>query len=202
MKKSGGGAIPSDYFKPSGTLSITENGLYDVKSYASTSVNVVGGGMTIDDYAEEGFPPEIYLSTASYVRSEAFQTMPIVSIDAPNVVQIGPSAFGGCYYLTTVDFPAATMIGDFAFTNCGITSVSFPMVTSIGDYAFNYCSALSTVNLPVATTIGSNAFGGCYYLTTVNLPVATTIGSAAFANCGLAAVSLPAAISIGNNTFN
>ena len=36
------GAIPSDYFKPSGTLPITSNGTYDVKSYASTSVNVPG----------------------------------------------------------------------------------------------------------------------------------------------------------------
>lgn len=36
------GAIPSDYFKPSGTLPIMSNGVVDVKQYASASVNVPG----------------------------------------------------------------------------------------------------------------------------------------------------------------
>lgn len=38
------GAIPSGYVKPSGTRSVTVNGTYDVKNYASVSVNVAGSG--------------------------------------------------------------------------------------------------------------------------------------------------------------
>ena len=37
-------AIPSGYVKPSGTRSVTANGTYDVKNYASVSVNVASSG--------------------------------------------------------------------------------------------------------------------------------------------------------------
>lgn len=37
-------AIPSEYVQPSGTRTITSNGTYDVKNYASVSVSVASGG--------------------------------------------------------------------------------------------------------------------------------------------------------------
>lgn len=36
-------AIPNTYVQPSGSLSVTENGTYDVKNYASVEVAVAGG---------------------------------------------------------------------------------------------------------------------------------------------------------------
>lgn len=39
-------AIPSSYIVPSGTMSITSNGTYDVKNYASVSVNIAGEDVT------------------------------------------------------------------------------------------------------------------------------------------------------------
>lgn len=42
-------AIPSSYIIPSGTYSVTENGTYDIGSYASVDVSVAGGGSWPND---------------------------------------------------------------------------------------------------------------------------------------------------------
>ena len=51
-------AIPSSYVQPSGSLNITENGTYDVKSKASVNVNVEGGGVDGDLYFDPVYFPQ------------------------------------------------------------------------------------------------------------------------------------------------
>lgn len=94
------------------------------------------------------------------------------------------STFGGCTKLTSVSFPLATSIGDYAFDNCtGLTTVSLPLATSVGAGAFNSCTGLTTVSLPLATSVGEIAFLYCSALTTVSLPKVTAVGQYAFAEC-------------------
>lgn len=49
--------IPDNYVEPSGTLTITENGTYDVKQYEEAVVNVAGGG------SESLYTPEGYMKS-------------------------------------------------------------------------------------------------------------------------------------------
>lgn len=54
-------AIPSEYVIPTGELSITSNGIYDVKNYASANVEVPGGSINVDwtEIGYEGQPQSI-----------------------------------------------------------------------------------------------------------------------------------------------
>ena len=170
-------------FTPTGTLSITENGTYNVEAFAQAEVMVSGGG--------GGKESEIIDRTISgeYVNGE--------------VTIIGSYAFYFCSKLTTASFPQARAISSYAFYSCSsLTTISFPQVNYIGSSAFAYCSKLTTASFPQASAISVYAFYNCFSLTTVNFPQASTIGSSAFVNCSkLTTASFPQASTIGNATF-
>ena len=122
-----------------------------------------------------------------------------------NVTTINENMFQGCYYLSSIDFSAATgltSIGNYAFYSCGnhvpeqgedpvpnLTAIdlSNTKVTSIGDNAFNSCSKLETITLPsTLTSIGDYAFQDCRSLVSFSVPGSvTTISSDAFFNCSI-----------------
>ena len=103
--------IPSAYLIPSGTMSITQNGIgIDVGSYAAVDVNVEGGSgdYFADDIAMHTFKSEIYGSSATRIYANAFASCSnLISVDFPNVSYIGSSAFYNCSNLTSVSFLSA-----------------------------------------------------------------------------------------------
>ena len=212
---------------PSGTLPITENGIYDVYSYASVDVDVAGvGGITADEVALRTISGAITGSSASYIGSYAFYScsslteinfpvctsirnsaftycFSLTEANFPACISIASSAFYACSSLTEISFPVCTNIGIGAFALCSsLTEANFPVCTSIGTSAFSYCSSLTRASFPVCTIIGASAFASCSSLTEANFPVCTSIGSYGFDRCSsLTEVSFPACVSIGNSAF-
>jgi hypothetical protein len=150
-------------------------------------------------------PDEAESTKASFDHDRTFDYFTsLKSISGRNIKSIGSQAFyHNIEALTTVDFPAATSIGERAFSHCfALTTMNFPLVTSIGQEAFNACHALTTVYFPEVTSIGQGAFSLCAKLSTVNFPKTISLGASAFAGCeALTTVDFPAAISIDEVAF-
>ena len=178
-------AIPSEYIVPSGVLSVTENGTYNVEAFARAEVMISSDE---DNNAENSIIERTI--SGEYVNNE--------------VTSIGNYAFAYCSSLTTVSFPQVSLISDHAFYSCSnLKTVSFPQVSSISGYAFYSCSSLTTVDFPQASCISNSAFAYCKNLTTVSFPQANYIGNNAFAYCSsLTTASFPQVSSIGNYAFS
>ena len=112
----------------------------------------------------------------------------LTSIDLPNATSIGDSAFDSCSALTSIDLPNATSIGSYVFRDCtSLTSVSLPNAIYIGSnggiLVFYNCTSLTSIDLPNAIYIGGSAFYSCSALTSATMPKVKTINSSAFASC-------------------
>ena len=76
----------------------------------------------------------------------------LVSVNAPEITEIGDGAFSDCASLVEFKADKLTKVGYAAFVPMSasnkLTTLDLPSVTEIGDYAFYGCEKLETVNLP------------------------------------------------------
>ena len=217
----GGGGV-----KPSGSLDISENGVYDVYSYASASVDVHPSASL----------SETYISNGDYNITGEFNGGVItVDVPAPQFVTetLNVSANGTYnpgqgvdgYSQVVVDVPqsvtgftekeitegvqivnlsnSASYVANFAFcSNKTIQTVNLPYVTSVGAKAFMSCSSLTQIDLPMCSYIDSSAFYTCSPLTQISLPVCSYIGRGAFYSCiSLTQIDLPMCSYIDSAAF-
>ena len=217
----GGGGV-----KPSGTLEISGNGVYNVYSYSSASVDVHPSASLSETYISNGS----YNITGEFnggvitvdVPAPQFVTEPL-NVSANGTYTPGQGVDG--FSTVTVDVPqsvtgytqkditeglcitnlnnSASFVKEYAFSgNSCLTTVDLPMCKTVGNNAFNRCYSLQTVSLPACTTVGDQAFYSCSSLQTVSLPVCTTVAGTAFRSCSsLQTVSLPACTTIGWYAF-
>ena len=205
----GGGGV-----KPSGTLTIVENGVYNVYSYSSASVDV-HPSISLS---------ETYISNGSYNITGEFNGG-VITVDVPqsvigitqkeitegdiNIINLDNSAsfvasniFSNNQNIQTVNLPYATTVGKAAFFRCySLSQVNLPVCSFIDNNAFYGCSSLSQVNLPVCSYIGNSVFFNCFSLSQVSIPLCEYIGSGVFRTCSLLSLSLPVCSYIGGLAF-
>jgi hypothetical protein len=212
--------IPSDYFKPSGTLPITSNGTYDVAHYASTDVSVPGlvptGTLSIGANGD--------YDVASYASASV--NIPSIETEALTITENGvyTASSGHAYTPVTVNvsggvgisiddiaerkisgmiYGDASVVGHYAFYSASrITGANFPLASQIYFGAFGCCKSLTSVNFPQANFLGDQAFASCSALTGVDFPSVGTISKSAFAYCcSLVSASFPNVTTIKSSAF-
>lgn len=188
--------IPSDYIKPSGIMTVTENGTYDVKSYASVVANVHENTGEEQNYfiditsgssgrpgilsAIFDVPSTIAITTGSNAFQYCINLPKVPALDYSNITSCG-SMFSGCTSLVDtsnfINLINGTSLMN-AFTNC--TSLVNAKLDNLNctklvelNGLFNGCSNLVSVDLSnFVTSVGTKApsmFYNCSKLTTVIL---------------------------------
>lgn len=198
---------------PSGILSISQNGTYDVTNYATADVNV------------SSTAPAHYIEKTVDANGKLVNSTNIINFNG--VTDVDDYVLEHAYYEvsfptnTSVSMPLTTLSGIYAcrymFQNCiELTSVSFPYLNTISgnaacSYMFDGCTDLTNISFPALDIISGQSacsymFHVCNNLAYISLPVLTTISGVSacqnmFSGCSnLTDAPLPALTTISGNT--
>ena len=193
--------------QPSGTITVQNNGTYDVTNYAVADVQVPSSA------------PAHYIEKTVDANGKLVNGTSIINFNG--VTDVGDYMLYCAYYKNTsisgaVDMSALTALsGSYScyqmFNDCtGITSLDLSSLTTISgnsgcNYMFYGCAGLTSVDLSSLTTMSgssacSNMFYNCVNLTSVDLSGLTTINNSSACNSMFGYCTSLATVYIGNTT--
>ena len=159
-------------------------------------------------YRQRTYAPvltEVDLSSATSMGKGAFiycDELEKVTV-GENLTVIPGYTFTRCKSLKSIVLTNVTELGEYAFTESGITEIELPKITSIGEYAFSDCYELTKVVLgEEVTSVGNYAFLYCDKLSEVtSIEKLTDIGDYAFAFTAITSADLTSAVNVGDHAF-
>ena len=210
---------------PSGTLEISENGVYDVYSYSSASVDVHpsislsetyisngnynitgefnGGVIKVDVPAPQFVTETLNVSAnGTYTPGQGVDGYSQVVVDVPISGWDQKSITEGTNEIINLDNSASFVASSAFISNKKIQTVNLPNCISVGMSAFNYCLNLYSVSLPICETLGEGAFSMAFSLKYIYIPVCSSIGNGAFRNSKLQSIDLHKCVILRVSTFN
>lgn len=155
--------MSSNYVKPDGTLSITENGTHDVSKYANVEVNVAEDKELIE-----------------FLRN----TPTSVDFENSNITNLRMGAFAYVQY-NSITLPNLTYVSSIAtFKDCQAKNINVDNLTNLQAQTFAGCSRLTSIKLPSVKSMESTSqFYGCLNLKTIDFSVLENIPYYAFYQC-------------------
>ena len=216
----GGGGV-----RPSGTLEISGNGLYDVYSYASASVSVHPSTSLSETYTSNGSynisgefngglitievpSPQFITETLSVSSNGTY--IPSVGVDGFSevVVDVPQSVTGFTEKEITEGIQivnlsnSASYVHPYVFEkDTYLQTVYLPNCTSVGENAFALCTNLTSVYLPNCDVIGSSAFIGCNNLQNINIENCLSLSGPVFSTTKISEINLPKCREIQGGVF-
>lgn len=196
------------YYEPfDGTFNLETISVAEGSPYKVVQGVLIGQTANEDDWIMLMCPDNLDGGNTTAITKEGFPK---------NTTIIGPTAFGGCRNLESIEVPdAITEIGGSSFMKCySLKRFSVPGgVTKIQNGAFSGCSSLETFDLNNVTELGDSVFTSatateldgsnhaCDKLTTLDLSKVTKIGASAFTRTGLTSVEIAKGTEIGYLAF-
>ena len=211
--------------KPSGTLEISENGVYNVYSYSSASVDVHpsislsetyisngsynitgefnGGVITVDVPAPQFVTETLNVSAnGTYNPGQGVDGYSQVVVNVPIDGWDQKSVTEGTIEIINLDNSASFVASSAFYEDNNIQTVNLPNCISVGMSAFNFCGNLYSVSLPICETLGSGTFSMAYNLQYIYLPVCSSFGAGVFRYTNLQSIDLHKCVTLRVSTFN